>query len=374
MKMNEDIKKIISKYIDNTISSGELDELIAWRNKSAYNEKEFNEIKRILLLADLNNANFTPYRKRTWERLKQKMEEEKPGKVCSLHSRRKKIYHWMQAASVLLILGIGIAIGATVFSRLRPAQEQIASAALTLPDTVIIQSHASSKSEVILPDGSKVWLNSNSEIRFLPGFMDKREVYLTGEAYFDVRKTNDQRHFYVHTSDIKVQVLGTEFNVKSYPEEGLIETTLEEGEIVLFRKGKEKDIQLTSMKPSQHATFIRKEGKVHLEHINKKFEQESLQPANRKEELILTENVKTKKYTGWKEGNLIIDGESFESFVKKLERWYDVEIVIRNQKVKKLHFTANFKNETIEQALQALKMAHPFEYTFHVDKNRIYIE
>jgi len=374
MKMNEDIRKIITKYIDNTISSEELDALIAWRNESADNEKEFNEIKNVLLLSALNNSSITPYRKRTWERLKQKIEEEKPDNARSLHSRQRKVHQWMRAASILLILGIGIAIGAMVFSKLRPVQDQIAYTESSPPDTIIIQSQASSKSEVILPDGSKVWLNSNSEIRFLPGFEDKREVYLTGEAYFDVKKTTDQRHFYVQTTDIKVEVLGTEFNVKSYPEEGVIETTLEQGEIILFKKGKETDIKLTSMKPSQHATFIREVGELNINHMDKAIKQEELEPAKRKEKLIVTENVKTKKYTAWKDGNLIIDGESFDTFVRKMERWYDVQIVIKNQKVRKLHFTANFKNETVEQALQALKMAHPFEYTFQVEENRIYIE
>ena len=169
-------------------------------------------------------------------------------------------------------------------------------------------------------------------------------------------------------------MLGTRFNVKAYPDEGVVETTVEEGEIILYKKDPVKDLALITLTDNSHATFIRKEGVIFPDQVPGYKKAEDIIEPGRKEELIVLEKVATKKHTSWKDGNLIIEGESFRSLSRKLERWYDVNIEIKNKKVKNLHFTANFRNETIEQALAALKIAHPFDYTFEIDKNLITIE
>jgi ferric-dicitrate binding protein FerR (iron transport regulator) len=373
--MKKEIKKIIGKYFDNSISNEELEELDVWRREDAENDKHFHQLKTVLHLSEVHNKEFETNQKRVWGRLANRISEENPQTSLNHPGRTSKLTYWLRAASILIVFTLGAAMGIVVMSGgFFNKENNIITREQSNQDSLVFTSNASSKSEVILPDGSKVWLNSNSEIKFSPDFKT-REVFLTGEAYFDVSKTENEQYFYVHTSDVKVEVLGTEFNVKSYPEEGIIETTLEEGEIVLYKKLKDRNVKITTMKPAQHATFIRKHGKIFMDQIKEEIDPETnLKPAERKEQLLISESIDTKKYTSWKEGHLIIDGESFESFVKKMERWYDVQIVIKNERVKKLHFTANFKNETIEQALKALKIAHPFDYSFNVDKNLILIE
>jgi transmembrane sensor len=375
MEMSEEIKKLIEKFIDNSISAEEIEILDNWRKSDIENEKIINEIKAILLLTSINNNYIEPYKKQAWNRLKQKIEEEKSQLNFLQLFRKQKVNVWMQAASIILLIGLGVALGISLISNhtLKIRKELVAND-LQIPDTLTINTKPGSRSTVLLPDGSKVWLNNDSEIKFHPDFKNHRKVFLTGEAFFDVAATSEATRFNVYTSDITIEVLGTRFNVKAYPNEGVIETTLEEGEIILYKKDPVKDLTLITLTDNSHATFIKKEGVIFPDQLPGHKNAEDLIEPGRKEELIILEKVDTKKHTSWKDGNLIIQSESFERLSRKLERWYDVKIEIKNEKVKNLHFSANFKNETIEQALEALKIAHPFDYTFEIDKNLITIK
>lgn len=368
--MNKEIEILIEKYLDGSISNEELTILMQWGKESEENEKLLHEQKAIWTISNITNSALDSNEKKSWDRITSRMNEQK-GKQLQ---RSANLQILIRAASILLLIGLGIVGGYFISNKANKHSIALAKNQ-QMPDTLVFSSKTSSKSIVNLPDGSTVWLNSDSELKFLSDFKQKREVFLTGEAYFDVQKSEiEGNYFYVHTPEIKIRVLGTEFNVKSYPEEGTIETTLEEGKIDLLKKNKEaEDSYLTSLLPNQRATFIKNKGKIYL----KEFVEENKstpEKLERKEELLISEKVETSLYTSWKDGHLIIDAEPFESFVAQLERWYDVNINIINKKVSKLHFTANFKNETLEQALEALQIAHPFSYTFDVDKNIITIE
>ena len=373
--MSEEIKKLIEKFIDNSISAEEIEILDDWRKADFENEKKINEIKAILLLTSINNNYIEPYKKQAWNRLTQKIEEEKSQFNFLQLFRKQKANVWMRAASIILLIGLGVALGISLISNhIFEISTGLVTTDIQTPDTLTINTQPGSRSTVLLPDGSKVWLNNDSEIKFHPDFKKHRKVFLTGEAFFDVAATSEATRFNVYTSDITIEVVGTRFNVKAYPNEGVIETTLEEGEIILYKKDPVKELALITLKDNNHATFIRKEGEIFLDQVPGYKKAEDLIKPGRKEELIINENVYTNKYTSWKYGSLIIEGESFRSLSRKLERWYNVNIEIKNEKIAKLHFTANIKNETIEQALKALKIAHPFDYTFEIDKNLITIE
>ncbi len=374
--MNEEIKKLIIKFIDNSISAEEIEILDNWRKADIENEKKINEIKAILLLTSINNNYIEPYKKQAWNRLSQKIEEGKHEINFLQLFRKQKAGVWMRAASIILLFGLGVALGMSLISNhLFNISTALVATEIQTPDSLTVHTQRGSRSAVRLPDGSKVWLNHDSEIKFFPDFKKHREVFLTGEAYFDVAATLENTRFNVYTSDIKIEVLGTRFNVKAYPGEGVIETTLEEGEIILYKKDPVKDIALITLKDKSHATFIRKDGEIFPDQVPGHKNAESLiKPEKRKEELIIQDKVDIKKYTSWRDGNLVIEGESFGSLSRKLERWYDVKIEIKNEKVKNLHFTANFRNETIEQVLEALKIAHPFDYTFKIEENLITID
>ena len=151
--------------------------------------------------------------------------------------------------------------------------------------------------QVLLPDGSKVWLNAASSLRFPTSFTDKeRTVELTGEAYFEVAR-NAPKPFNVKVNDIRVEVLGTHFNVMAYADEQVMKTTLLEG-AVRVRSGNERSL----LKPGQQAQL---DAAGQIRTIN---------------------NADTEEAIAWKEGLLKFNGAGIEAVMRQIARWYDVEI------------------------------------------------
>ena len=225
-----------------------------------------------------------------------------------------------------------------------------------------------SKTNLLLPDGTRVWLNAGSKLNYDTSYgMTIREVTLSGEAFFDVIK-NPSKPFIIHTGKINIKVLGTAFNVKSYPGDKTIETSLIRGSIeVTFNDYSSKKIIL---KPNQKLVVMNEEIKiaepkhpgisipgsqVAIDHLNH-FGSDS----------IITE-------TAWVQNKLIFQDESFENIGRQLERWYGVSIIFEKQELKETHLTGSFKNETIRQALDALKLTASFNYKINnINKVTIY--
>jgi len=144
-------------------------------------------------------------------------------------------------------------------------------------------------------------------------------------------------------------------------------------------------IKYVSLKPNQRVTLIKEQGRILLNDLseNKKAEEDlvvaehhesdSLQVPviKRKERIVVVENIDPDVFIAWKSNRLEFKDEVFESIAVKLERWYNVEISIKNEKLKKIKFTGTFENETIEQALKALQLTTRFKYKFN--KNKIVI-
>lgn len=166
-----------------------------------------------------------------------------------------------------------------------------------------------------LADGTKVWLNAATELRFPVNFTgDMREVYLKGEAYFQVKR--DEKHpFIVHTSMGTVEVLGTSFNVRDYEDEREVVTTLETGR-VMYVSGNTRE-------------------KVTLNPGYQVLEKESSPVEVRK--------VDPLQYTGWREGKYVFEDVTLEDIMRTLCRWYDIDVVYVDPAVKKFHFTGDLE-------------------------------
>ncbi len=226
-----------------------------------------------------------------------------------------------------------------------------------------------SKSRIVLPDGSVVNLNSGSLLKYSSDFENDRKVYIEGEAFFDVKK--DPRHpFLVQTSGIAIRVLGTVFNVKSYPEEKTIETTLVSGSVqILVKSGSSKNEfkTLTVLKPNQKAIFYKKSLTAERESADQKTEVNKLE----RETIQVQGEIKTELYTAWKDNNLVFNNEQFGNLVPKLERWFNIKIENNFPELNDSRLTGKFDTETIEQALEALRIITPFHYS--IEKNKIII-
>ena len=184
--------------------------------------------------------------------------------------------------------------------------------------------------QLVLADGTKVWLNADSKLRFPVSFTaERREVYLEGEAYFEVAK--DSEHpFIVHISRGAIEVLGTGFNVRDYREEQKTVTTLVQGKVV-YRPERQPGREIM-LEPGFQI---------------KDEEGGSLQP--RKVDVIL--------YTGWKDGKYVFENATLEEIMQVLSRWYDIAVFYKREEVKKLHFTGDLERyKTINDFLEFMEI------------------
>lgn len=224
-----------------------------------------------------------------------------------------------------------------------------------------------SKSNIQLPDGTTVWLNADTKIRYDEKFLDEfREVELEGEAFFDVA-TDPDRPFIIHTKAIDIKVLGTAFNVRAYASEKNTETSLIRGQVeVTLNNNPEKKIVL---KPHEKLR-VNNDGSD-LIHRDKK-------PVSKNDVSIAVSKVHYEKKdstaleTLWMKNKLVFDEESLQEVMQKIERWYDVKILFEgDDNMKHTEYSAIFENETLTQVLDALKYTGNFEY--RISKDQVYI-
>lgn len=215
------------------------------------------------------------------------------------------------------------------------------------------------RSRIILPDSSTVYLNSDTKLNYPQKFSDNiREVYLDGEAFFDVKK-DPSKPFIVHTAGIQVKVLGTTFNVKAYSTDKQIETSLITGSIEVSLKNRPTERYFVS--PNEKLiiknTWLLKDSvskiKEKVSHPDITIDLNPLSPDPK-------DNTITE--TQWIENKLVFRDEPFPSVVKMMERWYNVPIEIEDDELLNINLTGTFKTETIEQALDALKFTKNFRY------------
>ena len=226
-----------------------------------------------------------------------------------------------------------------------------------------------SKSHLTLNDGTKIWLNSGSHLRYSEYTnAPAREVYLEGEAFFDVSK-KENSPFIVNTSSVRVKVLGTKFNVKSYPSEKTIETTLVTGKVEIEELNPlSHKVKTITLKPNQKATFIKSTNELNL---HEKTAPTRYAPLKTSKSPEIIEKVNPVMYTSWKDQKLVFNNERLESLTVKLERWYNVNITLKDTILRDYRYTGKFEKENIEQALKALELATPLKYK--IEKNNIEI-
>ena len=229
------------------------------------------------------------------------------------------------------------------------------------------------KSQLILADGTKIWVNSESRLVYPLRFKGReRKVMLEGEAYFDVSKVKKSQ-FVVYTQDFKVKVLGTKFNVKSYPKDRTIETTVVEG-LVRIEDGEEKIRFSPVLLKSTERMIFRKDYSNNSElNVNSSINSEKIQkeaPVTGKE--IVISHVNTDNITCWKDQLLVFDNETLEDIALKMSRWYKVQIDIHDSDLKVQRYTGKFvNNESLKQVLEAINLTTPIQYG--INRNNVQI-
>jgi len=220
----------------------------------------------------------------------------------------------------------------------------------TAPVMQQLSSAPGGKSRVTLPDGSIVWLNSNTQLHYEKNSFGKqhREITLSGEAFFDIAKS-EGIPFIIHAGKVNIRVLGTAFNVKAYTGDSAVFTTLVRGKIaVSFR---EKTVVL---RPEEKLT-------VPVSRLRPVFQQKHLEKDSSGQ---LPE-------ISWLDNKLVFDNNTFDELADKMSQWYGVNFHFESASLQQLRFSGIIDTESIDQALKMLQLSRPFN--FRIDGKEIYI-
>lgn len=343
---------LILRFIQGSASEEEARELEQWINQDPERLQTLRQLADSWFRAALADPAAGLRQQKAWERLKAEMDHQEPA--AEIRPVRKfRIPAYLRIAATILV-----AAGFTWFASYRYYKPDP-----QLGQMIEVSTPLGSRTHIVLPDSSEAWLNAGTTIRYHADLSrKKRELYLEGEAFFKV-KPDPERMFVVATSDISVRVYGTSFNIKSFPEEGSIETTLIEGRISLARNSdmplrKQKQVYL---EPNQKATFIKKEGRIALrEAITAESVQSNrtIKPGN----ILIYDEVDGEQITSWTKGQLVIESEPLIELSTKLARKYDIRFVFKDEAAKKIKFSGILQDESLEQVMYAMQLASPITY------------
>jgi ferric-dicitrate binding protein FerR (iron transport regulator) len=244
--------------------------------------------------------------------------------------------YWKIAAAVILF---AIFSGTAYMYLNKPGLKPAAQPALAV--------HTNTNRVFFLADGSSVILSAGSRLNYPSSFdgMSKREVYLEGQAFFDIQH-NESKPFIVHTGDVTTTVLGTAFNIKAMPGEPNITVTVNRGKV----KVENKHTTLGIITPRQQITFDKQKTTTNMQ------------------------LVKSDSYMEWKDETLLFDNLTIAEAAKLLEQKFNAKIEISDQSLSSQRFTASFpKNESLEEALNSICVFNRVHYNYNDDKSLITI-
>lgn len=326
--------KLIERYLRGKASLSEEIILLHWIKSNPDTSKEFIKIKdqterRLLQHQD-------PSVEKKWKKLQSVLS---PGSMQPNRKRQTAAEIILRFSQYAAVLAIGIFL--TLFFQNKKEK--------SIPVEQIVQQQTIStpkgaRSQFILPDGSKVWLNAGTSLSFSVDRSKCRSVQLDGEAYFEVVK-ND-RPFIVDTRFGSIQVKGTSFDVKAFENDDFL-TTVETGLVAVTTASLSEEILL---KPGEQS-YIGKSDQL-KKHI-----------------------VNTNVFTSWRNGILIFQKDPLQEIVKKLERWYNVSITVTPQtQLKNYRFTGTIEMESLTEVLELIRVTAPIKYNYDVRKRTVIID
>lgn len=311
---------IINKYLTGQCSEEEVVEVNAWMKESEENARQLFRMEEIYHLGKFNQYADRQQMARAEKQLYKKLDEEKrkQNKILRMH-------RWMKyAAMIAVILVIGGGSGYWLYQNGNNQHMMVAVA-----NEGIVK-------EIILPDGTKVWLNNLATLKYPREFSEKaRNVYLDGEAYFEVTK-NRHKPFTVQSDAMRVRVLGTTFNFKCDKNYQIAEVTLIEGEIEV--KGNKEEGQII-LAPGQRAELNKNNGRLTVKQVDAKMD------------------------AVWHDNLIPFQKADIFTISKALERFYDIKIILSpDMRADKTYSGVLKKKSTIESVLKSLQNSISIDY------------
>ena len=313
---DQDIKSIITRFIEGSASEQELAVLEEWFRKDKSNRVYFDEFVTTYHASVTMNRFHQQKTDDAWNKVSERIQIAHEARPTF---PRQRYLTWVKvAASVSLMVLAGFA-----------AKRFLRSSIFNASNNTVVVNTQPARMGIQLPDGSYVWLNANSSLEYAPAFAtSNRVVNLKGEAFFDVRKNG--RPFIVKTGALEVHVKGTKFNVQAYEDDASTQTTLEEGAIDLHIKGK---TPVYSMAPGDQITLDGSGGGV----IRKK--------------------VDPSDFSAWKEARLVFDNTPLENVVARIANRYRARIVLDAFASRKELMTMTIEDESLDEVLELIRLS-----------------
>ena len=333
---NKHIDELIANYLTEGLDKNALDELKTWIAASAENQQYFIRQREIWFSAVSREAASVYDKDKAFENFRNRVERQKEIQSTSRRGFSLSAL-WRYAAVVAIIIAVGC---------ISYWQGEV-----NVKDTfadISVEAPLGSKTKLYLPDGTLVWLNAGSRMTYSQGFgVDNRKVELEGEGYFEVKR-NEKIPFFVKTKDLQLQVLGTKFNFRDYPEDHEVVVSLLEGKVGLNNLLREEKEAVLS--PDERAVLNKANG------------------------LLTVESVTASNASQWTDGYLFFDEELLPDIAKELERSYNVKIHIANDSLKTFRFYGNFvrREQNIQEVLEALASTEKMQYKIEERNITIY--
>ena len=333
---NKHIDELIANYLTEGLDKNALDELKTWIAASAENQQYFIRQREIWFSAVSREAASVYDKDKAFENFRNRVESQKEIQSTSRRGFSLSAL-WRYAAVVAIIIAVGC---------ISYWQGEV-----NVKDTfadISVEAPLGSKTKLYLPDGTLVWLNDGSRMTYSQGFgVDNRKVELEGEGYFEVKR-NEKIPFFVKTKDLQLQVLGTKFNFRDYPEDHEVVVSLLEGKVGLNNLLREEKEAVLS--PDERAVLNKANG------------------------LLTVESVTASNASQWTDGYLFFDEELLPDIAKELERSYNVKIHIANDSLKTFRFYGNFvrREQNIQEVLEALASTEKMQYKIEERNITIY--
>ena len=333
---NKHIDELIANYLTEGLDKNALDELKTWIAASAENQQYFIRQREIWFSAVSREAASVYDKDKAFENFRNRVESQKEIQSTSRRGFSLSAL-WRYAAVVAIIIAVGC---------ISYWQGEV-----NVKDTfadISVEAPLGSKTKLYLPDGTLVWLNAGSRMTYSQGFgVDTQKVDLEGEGYLEVKR-NEKIPFFVKTKDLQLQVLGTKFNFRDYPEDHEVVVSLLEGKVGLNNLLREEKEAVLS--PDERAVLNKANG------------------------LLTVESVTASNASQWTDGYLFFDEELLPDIAKELERSYNVKIHIANDSLKTFRFYGNFvrREQNIQEVLEALASTEKMQYKIEERNITIY--
>ena len=326
-------KNLLIKVISGEAGLEEKDTVLQWIAQDSRNLKYFIELKELWIVQHLPQEKVGPEQIHRLRSITEAMPNH--------HYKR-----WFLSAAAVIVLLLALNITILLFKEpvdnIIEVERRIELSEYPSEYQHVIYTNKGVKAMTELPDGTKVWLNSDSKITFPDVFLGPtREVLFSGEAFFDVAKDSLKPMIIQTNRNFFVKVLGTKFNLKSYDNDSEARATLLSGSIEIVTT---KNV---AGKIRQSSTILN--------------DQQSYIICDRKQPVFVHVSD-TLKQTAWKNGKIIFDYTPLEEAIKQLERWHGIDFTVEDQAAYNTKFTAEFEQESIVQIMEMLKFCSRIDY------------